>query len=685
MGHDGSKQDLGRTAFECDVPTAFRLPPPGAEFDLEKYPVLAPLPDYPDPLAPKPRLILTAERLGSIRRDIEHGFLRSIWPRLWQSHLEHHRHAPEPMQRVSREDSYVLTWRALRWAVLRESAMLQETADLLEVFAGTPIVGHLDSLVASEVCTAVALTLDWAGDDLPAEHTAQARRWLAATAAQVARSAESGATWWADCWLQNHAIVNECGIGLAGMVLADAPEASLRRVGLELYQHALTGFRKAVFYQPPDGSTPELCRYAYFMTEAQFTFFEALRTFSGEDLYGSFARRRIDYIIQQIIPAPTSEADILNWGDNDRSCWPHPPTSLLYCLARRFNHRIAQGAADWLVMRNVGIERNKNWLIPLMREASLQPAEFPPQAPPLPASYHAEDQGLVTLRSSWTENATMIGMLCGPFQGHRMTQLVSKDIGAAHRHPDNASLQICVGKTYLVVDPGYEYLKSTANHNTILIDGQGQTGEGNTWLNVNNCLNREGKALGIETFEDKGEFCHVVAQAAGAYDPDLQLGSFRRRLIFVRPDLLVVHDRLESVRPHEYRWLLHTEPGRRFTEIRPGYWRLEAGNVGLDICALRPGPEELCHEVRLHRITRSRFVKETRRLDLYAASPHRAGEFLVILKVLRGENLQARPMMNVALQQDASEMTLLGPDLKVAWPIQELRTPQVTWQPVATK
>ena len=153
--------------------------------------------------------------------------------------------------------------------------------------------------------------------------------------------------------------------------------------------------------------------------------------------------------------------------------------------------------------RGVGVDRNKSWMIPLYRDPTLAPAEFPPRDGSLACSYHAEDQGLVTMRGSWGEDATMVGVLCGPFQGHRMRRLADKDMGAAHRHPDNGAFQVCAGGTYLTVDPGYEYLKSTANHNTILVDGRGQTGEGNTWLNVNNCLNREKEPLGITSFEDR--------------------------------------------------------------------------------------------------------------------------------------------------------------------------------------
>ena len=664
--HDRPQGELPDT-FACDVPTAFRLPPPGSEFDLENYPVFAPLPAYPASLPAGPRLILTANRIEAIREDIKHGFLKDTWPTLWQHHEKHYSQTPAMMQQPTREHAYVLTWRALRWAVQRDGQARKEAICWLDAIAISPISDHRDSLVTGELLSAVALALDWMGDALPAGTAAAARRWLATQGAQTARAAEAGAVWWADCWLQNHLVVNECGIGLAGMALADAPEPVLRRVGLELYQHALTSFRKSVFFQPADGSSPELCRYAYFMSEAQFLFFEALRSFSGEDLFGDFARRRIDYIVQQIIPAPTNDGDILNWGDNSRSNWPHPPTALLYCLGRRFRSDLAQAAADWLVSRGVGIDRNKSWLIPLYRDASLQPTAFPPKDGSLPCSYHAEDQGLVTLRSSWTEAATMVGLLCGPFQGHRMRRLADKDMGAAHRHPDNASFQVCAGGTYLTVDPGYEYLKSTANHNTILVDGRGQTGEGNTWLNVNNCLNREKQPLGITAFKDDGDTCHVVADVTGAYDPDLRITRFVRRITYLRPDLIVLHDRIQSDLPHEYRWLLHTDPADRFTEMRPGYWRLEAAGAGLDICALAPGTESLCHEVRHHRITRSRFVGQTRRLDLYTNHPETRQEFLVVLKVLHGDNLARLPLLDLSVEQDAGQMQLRGPDLRLSW------------------
>jgi hypothetical protein len=263
------------------------------------------------------------------------------------------------------------------------------------------------------------------------------------------------------------------------------------------------------------------------------------------------------------------------------------------------------------------------------------------------------------MRSSWAADATMVGVLCGPFQGHRMRRLADKDMGAAHRHPDNGAFQICAGGTYLTVDPGYEYLKSTANHNTILVDGRGQTGEGNTWLNVNNCLNREKEPLGITHFEDDGQVCRVAADVTGAYDPDLRISRFVRGITYQRPDLLVVHDRIESTVAHEYRWLLHTELGQRFTEMRPGYWRLDAGCIGMDICVLAPASEGLCHEVRLHRITRSRFVGETRRLDVYNPQPHKTAEFVVVMKVLRGENLGEMPMMEVMVQRDGEHVEVV--------------------------
>jgi len=656
--------------FECDVPTAFKLPPPGRESDLRQYPVLAPLPEWPEALRPKPRLILTPDRIEAIRQDIETGFLKDLWPRLWEMHRRHHNLALESFSKPTRDHAHAIIWRALRWCLVRDVDCLEDLARYLQAISRTAIFEHRISLTPSELLTAVALALDWAGDALPAETTAAARRWLAVQAAQMARAAEARAVWWADCLLQNHFVVDECGIGLAGMALADAPEEDLRSVALDLYRHALVSFRKAVYFQPPDGSSPEFPRYAFYMFENQFIFFEALRSFSGEDLYGRFARRRIDYIIHQLVPSPDPvEGDVLNFGDNQRSSAVHPPTGLLYALARRFRNGLAQGAADWLVRRGVGIDRNKNWTIPIHRDPSLEPAEFPPADDSLPKSYHAEDQGLVIMRSSWTdEDATMLALLCGPFQGHRLRRLADRDMGAAHRHPDNGSFQVYAGKTYLVVDPGYELLKSTANHNTVLVDGKGQTGEGNMWLNVNNCLCREGEPLHIAKFEDMGQVCYLVAELAGAYDPDLQLTRFRRRIIYLRPDWIFVHDDLQSEVPHEYHWLLHTDPETTFTDLAAGHWRIDAQRVGLDIRLLWPEIAEVDSRSELHRIARSRFVKTTRRLVLSTKNRTCSAEFLVAMKVIRkGEDETAA---QISASRSDRTITVTGGDFTLEWPIE---------------
>lgn len=121
----------------------------------------------------------------------------------------------------------------------------------------------------------------------------------------------------------------------------------------------------------------------------------------------------------------------------------------------------------------------------------------------------------------------------------------------------------------------------------------------------------------------------------------------------------MVHDRIESTVPHEYRWLLHTDPQQRFTQMRSGYWRLEADGVGMDICVLEPDFEALCHETRLHRVARCRFVGGTRRLDLFTVQPQRAAEFVVVMKVLRGERLAAMPMMDLAVQREDDRLEVV--------------------------
>jgi hypothetical protein len=85
---------------------------------------------------------------------------------------------------------------------------------------------------------------------------------------------------------------------------------------------------------------------------------------------------------------------------------------------------------------------------------------------------------------------------------------------------------------------------STRSVNNITVNGRGQG-------------RRTSKAQGeIVAFKTTPSIDIVVGEAGKAYEPPLE--RFTRSIIFVKPELVVVYDRLEARRPSTYEYWLHS-------------------------------------------------------------------------------------------------------------------------------
>jgi hypothetical protein len=83
----------------------------------------------------------------------------------------------------------------------------------------------------------------------------------------------------------------------------------------------------------------------------------------------------------------------------------------------------------------------------------------------------------------------------------------------------------------------------TKSVNSILVDGRGQD------------KHRSAPQGRIVAFSTGDRIDFVSGEAGGAYGD--RLNSFRRRILFVKPDLIVIHDTLEAPEPSTFDWLLH--------------------------------------------------------------------------------------------------------------------------------
>ncbi len=177
--------------------------------------------------------------------------------------------------------------------------------------------------------------------------------------------------------------------------------------------------------------------------------------------------------------------------------------------------------------------------------APASPAPIPP-----PSRIFA-GRGSAVLRSGWKPDDTVISIRVGPWFNHE--------------HHDQGSFQVAVFGEKLISEAGYAdyyrdpyyppYFTQAAGHNTVLVDGDpfSQPGEnGRYWKALADYPTFTAHVLSPATD-------YLSAELSDAYDGVLK--SFRREFIFLKPDVLIVRDRIEAPAPHRYTWLLHIPIG----------------------------------------------------------------------------------------------------------------------------
>ena len=143
---------------------------------------------------------------------------------------------------------------------------------------------------------------------------------------------------------------------------------------------------------------------------------------------------------------------------------------------------------------------------------------------------------------------------------------------AGHQHADQNHFVINAYGDKLAIDGGYydwwgsrhfaAYSAKTVAHNTILVDGKGQD-----WI-------KDGSDGVTRLYFDSQNFGFVSGDAAKVYQDRVK--QFDRDLLFVKPGLVFVYDRLQAAKPAVFSWLLHSHSeeniavkGQSFAFSRP--------------------------------------------------------------------------------------------------------------------
>lgn len=166
-----------------------------------------------------------------------------------------------------------------------------------------------------------------------------------------------------------------------------------------------------------------------------------------------------------------------------------------------------------------------------------------PAAPGLPPSALYRGIGWATLRSSWDENATLLGVR----SGHTWN----------HSHADAGSFILYHGGEYLLIDSGkcnygraeYDgYYRQSQAHNVVLFNGAAENPE-NTYFGS--------KFPGtISNLMDGGDLRYAFADATG---PTSQHFIRNYRHFLWVGDVILILDDLKTFETGEFEWLLHVD------------------------------------------------------------------------------------------------------------------------------
>lgn len=177
------------------------------------------------------------------------------------------------------------------------------------------------------------------------------------------------------------------------------------------------------------------------------------------------------------------------------------------------------------------------------------------QPPTDPGSRYFPTKGAVVFRTGWQPDDVILLFRAGP--------------NFNHNHADQGSFLLRALGENLVTEAGYadyykdpyyaSYFKQAAGHNTVLVDGDPASQE-------------VADTLLFPALDEYPRIDNVLMSAHfDALDSELQqvyrgrLKRFTRRLVFLKPDYVIVYDELVPTRAAGFDWLLHLPDVSRVT------------------------------------------------------------------------------------------------------------------------
>jgi hypothetical protein len=330
-----------------------------------------------------------------------------------------------------------------------------------------------------------------------------------------------------------------------------------------IYDKLINGFIPCwTYYRDDDGGWNWGAAYAMWSLVDQFQLFENMRIGTDKNFYTDLPW--VQNSINQYVYFMQPDNKCIHLGDGQTGI---AADRVMYLHARIYN----DPRSLWLV-QYWSDAQFMTWTIPKFHKLLYKDFTMPVVTQPnLPLDWWSDKVGLSVSRSSWNSDATMVTFFNSP----------SKK--AAHEHRDNNSFAIYKNAP-LLLDAGHydsygsshyrNYYERTIAHNSICVFdstetyttyGQSVSNDGGqiestTLMNYDNIFlpqNQRGRWI---QFASGTNYEYNVADAQLSYDTT-KLDFFRRKLLYVKPDKVIVIDHVHlkntASNQRDIKWIAH--------------------------------------------------------------------------------------------------------------------------------
>lgn len=560
-------------ALYFSVQSSFKLMPYGAKNNATTpttQHILAGAMDPVPAVYPHPRLILTNDRIDALKKSATTTH-RELWDLALKSADEFCKMEIPAMKDANnnyRVYGDVLPSVALAYKITGKQQYVDVADRWLKAFLAVPEWSGSGHLGRSSWTTGSAIIYDWLYDVLPAKTKTQIAERLVKEADLLLNDASHR-------MLSNHFLIETTALGMVGMTLQGE---HLRATEFSNKAHEWANM--IIRYAPTDGSWGEGVQYWQYGLGYFVRYLEASKTAGFENYYSRYDWLKKTGLFAINFSLPSDPKKSVNFGDSGDGEYAHG--YLMYLFASVYNDGYFQ---DFGNKYRSAKPYRFSWQEMIYYDPSVKPVDYTT----LPTFKHFDDNGFVIMRSSWASDATLVGFHSGPAPGHRNQvnpqRLSLKGFGPGHGHPDINSFSIFAYGKWLALDPGYVYEKWTSDHNTILFNGKGQAGEGDKWLDYMTFESRS-PVPSIRLAKTTPAYDYVIGDAGNIYVEEAGVSHFRRHLLFLKPNIVVILDDVKGKQPSKFQWLLQAYD--QLKQMSTGQFEINQDGVRLSIQPVLP-------------------------------------------------------------------------------------------------